>query len=331
MIDDLVSIVIPTYNRAHYITDALESVRAQNYRPLEVIIVDDGSTDDTEAVVQSWVNTHATSGLKIVLKEQNNAGAPAARNYGLRISTGNWVKFLDSDDVLHPACIETQVKVSQALDEHEIVFGDLGVIHDYGAQQPKEYTSEYYDPPVPGTGSFEYLIYHVVNTPTPLHCRHFLDEVGGFKEGIEKGQEYDLHLRLALSGVSFVYRRGVVAYKRVAETKESISSTNSPLKNPEAHIFIQDNRYALAREYYDGDLPECIQRTIARGYWMVGRQLTRAGHAERARYCFTRSRDLATDETGHIIGPRPYQWAARSVGPIAAERMLSIIKRCMGR
>lgn len=327
---DLVSVIIPTYNRAHYVADALNSVQAQNRRPLEVVVVDDGSTDNTTAVVQTWIDEQADSGLRMILVEQSNAGAPAARNHGLRVSTGNWIKFLDSDDVLHPSCIERQMEASRSLADHEIVFGDLGRMDVSGENKCVEVT----DPPSADTDMFAYLLDHVLVTPMPLHRRSLLEQVDGFREDIDKGQEYDLHLRLAIAGIRFVHEPGVAYYKRSEDTTpstETISKSNSPLRNPEAHIFIQDNRHLLAQEYYNGDLPLHIQTTIARGYWVVGRQLTRAGYTERARYCFSRSQDLATEATDHIVGPRPYQWATRSIGPVAAERMLSTIKRCIGR
>ena len=328
MENNLVNIIIPTYNRAHHITDALNSVRDQTYRPLEVIVVDDGSTDNTAAVVEKWIVTHSTPDFNIQFFQQENKGAPAARNRGLREATGYWMKFLDSDDILASDSIGPQVEMSSNLKSNEIVFGDLGVFyHDSREKKP-----EYYDSPADQESTFEYLITHIVNTPTPLHRTELLRRVGGFREGIEKGQEYDLHLRLAMHAVRFVYSRGVVAYKRVQEKKESISSSNSVANNPEAHIFIQDNRAALADEHYDGDLPLSVQTTIARGYWIVGRQLVRAGYEKQARYCFEQSRGYALDDTNdHIVGPRLYPWLVCGLGPIRAEQTLSGMKRLLGR
>lgn len=100
------SVIIPTYNRAHTIVDTLNSVVEQSYRPIEIIVVDDGSTDDTENVVKAWELSKGLSDkgdIFLSYSRQDNAGAAAARNRGIReISPkSKYVQFLDSDDRLH--------------------------------------------------------------------------------------------------------------------------------------------------------------------------------------------------------------------------------------
>lgn len=104
----LFSVIIPTYNRAATIAKALDSVRAQSYRPIEVIIVDDGSTDNTQDVVNCWKQQHEQNDcFTIGYYYQENAGPSAARNRGLLESQGEYIQFLDSDDKLHPQRLET--------------------------------------------------------------------------------------------------------------------------------------------------------------------------------------------------------------------------------
>ncbi len=105
----LVSVIIPAYNRAGFITIALDSVLAQTYRPIECLVVDDGSDDDTERVVKVW-------GRKVDVQfflhycRQENRGTAAARNRGLRESTGEFINFLDSDDRLLPGTVQRKVE-----------------------------------------------------------------------------------------------------------------------------------------------------------------------------------------------------------------------------
>lgn len=100
-----VSVVIPTYNRAHLICDALDSVAAQTFNDVEIIVVDDGSEDDTATVVEAWkARTHPAIELSYHL--QNNAGGNVARNTGIKAASGRYVAFLDSDDVWHPEKLE---------------------------------------------------------------------------------------------------------------------------------------------------------------------------------------------------------------------------------
>jgi glycosyltransferase involved in cell wall biosynthesis len=109
---DLVSVIIPTYNRADVLIEALESVRRQAYRPIEVLIVDDGSTDDTQSRARQWIQkTTAEDTLQATYLRQNNAGPSAARNRGLIAATGAYIDFLDSDDLLHPARLTSHVSV----------------------------------------------------------------------------------------------------------------------------------------------------------------------------------------------------------------------------
>lgn len=99
----LVSVVIPTYNRSGLLQDAIESVARQTYRPIELLVVDDGSTDDTDAVLadarRRFGDDHA---FRFRILAQQHAGAPAARNLGLIESRGEFIQFLDSDDLLAP-------------------------------------------------------------------------------------------------------------------------------------------------------------------------------------------------------------------------------------
>nr|WP_259211054.1 glycosyltransferase [Salinibacter ruber] len=321
-----VSVVIPTFNRAQYVTDALESVWAQSYRPVETIVVDDGSTDNTATIVDEWADAHQEDGFTVTYRYQENAGAPSARNHGLQVASGQWIKFLDSDDILHPEALTAQIEASQKLCEDEIVFGDLGRMDEDGTEQWPDPV----EPPALDESTFAYLLNHILVTPTPLHRQKLLEQVEGFREDVQKGQEYDLHLRLAVSGVDFVYEPGVVAYKRSVGGQNTITKANSVEKNPDAHVFTQDNRAQLARRYFDGDIPRRVRRMLATGYWVTGRQLARVQHWERAEYCFENAGVYAVD-TDHIVGPAPYRWFARGIGPIRAENALSFVKRLLGR
>ncbi len=98
-----VSVIIPTYNRAEYVTQAIDSVLAQTYTDYEIIVVDDGSTDNTREVLEPYMD-------KITYKYQENSGVSAARNIGIRASLGQWIAFLDSDDIWLPAKLSSQMR-----------------------------------------------------------------------------------------------------------------------------------------------------------------------------------------------------------------------------
>ena len=101
-----VSIIIPLYNKAPYVTKALDSVVAQSFKDYECIIVNDGSTDNSEAVVQSWLSQNSQYAVHFTLYTQENAGVSAARNHGISLSTSEYVCFLDADDWWAPTFLE---------------------------------------------------------------------------------------------------------------------------------------------------------------------------------------------------------------------------------
>lgn len=97
----LFSVIIPTFNRAHTILETLDSVKHQTYRPIEIIIIDDGSVDDTSIIAQEWKGNNQEAHLRITYEYQTNAGAGAARNRGIAICKGEYIQFPDSDDTIY--------------------------------------------------------------------------------------------------------------------------------------------------------------------------------------------------------------------------------------
>ncbi|WP_123658767.1 glycosyltransferase family 2 protein [Salinisphaera japonica] len=108
-IPGLVSVIVPIYNRETLIDGMLESVKSQTYRPIEIIAVDDGSTDRSAAVVREWAASNEDQNLVVRILKQENSGAPAARNRGLSQADGEFIQFFDSDDRMLTAKLQTQV------------------------------------------------------------------------------------------------------------------------------------------------------------------------------------------------------------------------------
>ena len=120
----LVSIIIPTFDRSTELILALESVRAQDYRPLEVVVVDDGSTDSTRATIEHWSQQYTSSDFAIHYIRIQQSGAPTARNVGIEVATGEYLKFLDSDDRLVQGVISRHAGVLASQPDLDFVWSD---------------------------------------------------------------------------------------------------------------------------------------------------------------------------------------------------------------
>ena len=118
----LVSVIIPTYNRAHLIGETLDSVIAQSYRPLEVLVIDDGSTDHTGQILKNYRSNESDNVFMNHIK-QPRRGAQVARNNGCLISRGEYVQYLDSDDLLSRDKIQSQVEALKKNPEYSLAYG----------------------------------------------------------------------------------------------------------------------------------------------------------------------------------------------------------------
>lgn len=193
----LVSVIIPAYNAAEFISEALESVLVQTYRPLEIIVVDDGSRDGTSAVVERFVS----KGVRLILQE--NAGPSAARNRGIAAATGNYIAFLDADDLWMPETVQKLVSYIVNNPDVRLAFGDAGSFGPEGVLFDSAF-KKYGFPDLAGrnvvANAFENLFEkgNFILTGTVLVERECLDNVGYFDEKLRYAEDADLWVRIAL-------------------------------------------------------------------------------------------------------------------------------------
>ncbi len=130
----LVSIIIPVFNRGSIVLDTLKSVKKQFYRPIEIVVIDDGSTDNTAQIVKGWIKNNAEAGqFSLNYAFQENLGVSAARNHGIRIAKGSYLQFLDSDDRLYPDCLEKIVSKFES-DEADLILTGYDIFDETSGQ-----------------------------------------------------------------------------------------------------------------------------------------------------------------------------------------------------
>ncbi|MBL7664837.1 MAG: glycosyltransferase family 2 protein [Bacteriovoracaceae bacterium] len=183
-----ISVIIPTYNRERTILRALESVKAQSFAPFECWVVDDGSTDKTEELVNDFIQTSKLANF-FYLKTENR-GVSAARNLGVIKSIGEWVAFLDSDDEWLPQKLAEQKKFMESNPELELVFTDeIWFRNSVKVNQKKKHQKS-------GGDLFERSMEQCLIGPsTVLMKKALFLKLGGFREDFPVCEDYDLWLK----------------------------------------------------------------------------------------------------------------------------------------
>jgi len=194
-----VSVVIPCYNRAHFLGGAIESVLRQSYSDFEIIVVDDGSTDGTAEVAERY------EGVRFV--RQKNCGVAAARNAGLRESAGEYLVFLDSDDLLLPEALKTGVELLEAHPEYAFVYGHCEYIGADGTLlRPPRRQKVVQD-------CYAQLLKqnHIQSVAAVMFRRRCVE---GFHTGMDGCEDRDLYLRVAKEHPVHCHGRTVFQYRR---------------------------------------------------------------------------------------------------------------------
>lgn len=198
---ELVSVVIPTFKRPEKLLRALKSVICQTYQNIEIIIVDDNGKNsfkqqETESVIEKYYNEE---NLSYIVHKDNKGGA-IARNTGIKRSKGNYISFLDDDDVFYPEKIELQIKCF-----HNSKFDNLGIVYCFEEVINMNGKKSYYkNKKIRGNALKEQLFSNIARTSTLLIEKNIFSDVGLFKE-LDAGQENELMLRIFANGYKIDY------------------------------------------------------------------------------------------------------------------------------
>jgi glycosyltransferase involved in cell wall biosynthesis len=240
----LVSVIIPAYNQGCYLGQAIKSVLDQSYHNLEVIVVDDGSTDDTQQVVKGFCDD------RVHYIHQENRGLSGARNTGIRASKGNFLSYLDADDEFLPEALALLTYVLTKSPQIGLVAGQSIRIDDNGhslgekviGRIPKDLT--------------RLLLHNPVQVCNVLVRREWMDQVGFFDESLRAYEDWDLWLRLAKAGCPMISIENTVALYRVHDSQMTL----------EVERMRQATFTVLDKIYNDPCLPESWEALKDKAY-----------------------------------------------------------------
>lgn len=194
-----VSVIIPSFNRSGLVLDAIQSVADQKYKPLEILVIDDGSTDDTREKLAPLAETGV-----IRFVHQQNGGRSAARNKGISLATGDFIAFLDSDDLFEPGKLARQIDFFAEHPEVGLVHGGYVKFDESGKDLGYRDTSWFSGWIYP---RMLLVWYTLMATPTVMVRRSVLEAVGGFDESLFIAEDLDLWRRIARKyPFGYIYR-----------------------------------------------------------------------------------------------------------------------------
>jgi glycosyltransferase involved in cell wall biosynthesis len=309
----LVSTIIPVYNRAGLLREAVASVQAQTYRPIEIIIVDDGSTDHTPGVADSL---GAGAPDEIVVVHQGNSGPGLAREGGRQKACGEFIQYLDSDDVLLPRKFEFQILGLRSRPECGIAYGKTR-FGEYGSVVPLEpwkRTGERIDWMFPS-----FLRSRWWGTSTPLYRRELTNAAGPWL-ALSSEEDWEYDCRLASMGVRLHYVDEFVSEEHehagARLSRGSSSSVDKLRDRARAHSLILAHARSAGINAGSAEMQH-----FARELFLIARQCGAAGLAFESRDLFQRAKDASGAERARGIDFTLYSLAAAILGWSLAGRL----------
>lgn len=275
-----VSVIIPTYNYGKHIRKAIDSVLAQTYQDIEIIVVDDGSTDDTRKIIQSNYGSHVRYFF------QENIGAPAARNLGIKRSSGEYIIFLDADDFLDPNQVSLFMSQSKKYPD-TIIYGPWIKFLETDTICTHLYSRGKFE----GKDMLEsWLGGWFIASCAIFWPRKIITALDGWDETLKANQDGDLGMRALISGYKFQYCPNAFAYIKGHPTDETSISTNyNSLDCQTSRLIVLNKIENLLNQ--NGNA-ETYRKPLSFAYYSLARQNALA-FPDLAKKCYTNFRKLS--------------------------------------
>lgn len=294
----LVSVIVPVYNRAGIVSRSLASLCRQTYGNLEIIVVDDCSTDDLEEVISQIGDARIR-----LIRRDVNGGAGAARNTGISTASGDFIAFHDSDDLCVFDRIERQVSTLRSAGEDVVGVHCARLVY-YCANKTDYKEMKTFLLPVPGTTPLRGNLWerslqgNFVSVPTLLLRKGVIDRIGGFSEGLRNNEDWDFSLRLSKAGnLEFIPEPLYLTIISPPASRGPSQISFNDLYSARSYVQITG---ALRRQ----GVPE---RLIAHHYESAARFLLRTGRPASARR-FLRRGLTRSDRRIRLLGLFLFSW-----------------------
>jgi glycosyltransferase involved in cell wall biosynthesis len=258
-----ISIIIPSYNRAEYISATLNSILAQTYKDFEIIFIDDGSTDHTEEILQVYMDQD----YRVKYFKQSNSERAVARTYGMSLAIGDYICLVDSDDIWYPHKLYTQLSLMEANPDYILSYASVNRIDMQGKQlataprQLEGYT---------GWVFFELLKRNFIPSVTPMFRKEVLKKVKEQNTEFIPYEDWDFWLRMSREGKFYHIQEPLGAYRlhpgqsvqnvnaeRIEKVTKAVLDSNTHLENFDLQDYMDRSGISL-------DLTTFLQREFSR-------------------------------------------------------------------
>ncbi|HTK22195.1 MAG TPA: glycosyltransferase [Mucilaginibacter sp.] len=269
MPEPLVTVIIPLYNASNYIAQCIDSVLAQTWSNIEVIVVDDGSTDNSLQIAGQYKSD------KVFIVTQENSGASIARNKGLKLAKGDYIQFLDADDILSENKIASQMNILNNSRDHvglcnTVHFKDgedfhkAPIVNEWfatGSDDPVDFLLKLYagNEVMPGYGG-------MVQPNAWLTPKNLIDKAGPWKKYKCPDDDGEFFCRIILESKGIRFSREGINYYRKFDNNKSLSSQRTREATENIYQTI-DLKYKYLKERTDSKI---LDRILARHYWELG-------------------------------------------------------------
>jgi hypothetical protein len=315
-----VSVVIPTYNRVQQPINAIESILAQTYPNYEIVVVNDGSTDGSDEAIQQFIRERTAARHQIRYVDQPNQGASTARNTGVERARGEYIAFLDSDDVWLPTKLETQIRALKELNnECAACFTDARLLNSSGMDISSfRAHGRHYDQTIGIDRKASISLASSFSgfwVSTLLVQADLLRKVGGFDPDISFAEDRDLHFRLSLVTPIAVVNEQLI---RMDRSPSPAGSTCRSWDNVEVQF--RDQQRILERWLsMEPPLPPDVHRVVVRGLRCQHSHWTN-WYLENARY--DEARQAVSRAMKYELTPAlTVKWALTWLAPALARRV----------